>query len=291
MSTTAKTASSLKRNWWKIIILAFAFSIFYALLHGMLPSNEQGVLPPSIIVQSGLLPVAFILYGALWFGLLACIFTVVQNRLPGGKLIKGLVYGLFFFVIVFMTYFEPLPHVSSISHEMAWMLGDGAPLLLLGVLLGLFLASGKDVTDKTSARKERTGRKKVAAVLVIPLLFLAGRLLDYTVLNIYSDFSAQPIATLVWVFLFGLVIGVMYYMLRSAVKQSSQVKTAVFFGGVMFGLYVFLFNFAFPLIVHMDFLPIGSLTIVDLAVRVFMDALFITLGVLVFEYLAKPKAN
>jgi hypothetical protein len=285
---SAFDGGNLRRNWWKIMIIAFAFSVIYALEHGALPSNNATVLPPSVIAESGLLPIVFILYGAIWFGLLACIFALIQHRLPGNKLTKGLVYGCFFFVIVFMIYFEPLPHSGSFGFEMTWMLADGVPLLLFGTLLGLFLAENQ---PKGNAYQIGKTRIAFSAILALTTAFFVGRIIDYTVIGIYSSFSVQMLRTLAWAFFFGLGIGILYFFLRPAIKQSSPIKTAVFFGVLMFGLYVLLFNFAFPLIVHMELLPIGSLTIVDLFIRVAIDSLFVTAAVFAYEYVATSQKS
>ncbi len=147
--------ASLRRNWWKIVIVAFVFSAFYAVIHGMLPSDNNSALPPSIIAQAGMLPVAFILYGALWFGLLGIIFNIIQNKLPGTKVLKGITFGLFFCLLAFMLYFEPLSTASPFWVNMAWMLGDGVPLILFGVLLGLFV-----VPKTTSAPDPQSSEAK-----------------------------------------------------------------------------------------------------------------------------------
>jgi hypothetical protein len=155
---------------WKILVIAFVFSVFYALVHGMLPSDNSPTLPPSVVVQQGLLPVAFILYGALWFGVLSYIFVLIQPRLPGSRVVKGVSFGLFFCLLAFMLYFEPLPTTSPFLINMAWMLGDGLPLILLGILLGLFLTkkSGMQIGGIENSPKGNSPRSLILVLAFQP---------------------------------------------------------------------------------------------------------------------------
>ncbi len=189
--------NTVKGYWWKILVIAFGFSVFYALVHGMLPSDNSPALPPSVVVQQGLLPVAFILYGALWFGVLSYIFVLIQGRLPGSRMVKGVSFGLFFCLIAFMLYFEPLPTTSPFLINMAWMLGDGLPLILLGILIGLFLTKKTGITEGNKNRPETNSTRSLFLVLVIPAVFLVGRSFEYLVLNITSSFPSLPLQTLI----------------------------------------------------------------------------------------------
>jgi hypothetical protein len=257
----------------------FPVSVFYALVHGMLPSDSSPALPPSVVVQQGLLPVAFILYGALWFGVLSYIFVLIQGRLPGRKVMKGVSFGVFFCLIAFMLYFEPLPTTSPFLINMTWMLGDGLPLILLGILLGLFLTKKTGIPmEGNENRPETNSTRSLFFVLVIPAIFLVGRLFEYLVFNVTSSFSSLPLQTISWVFLFGLGTSILYYWLRSAFSKKTPLLSALFFGLVMFGVNMFLFNFAYALIVNLT--PTGSL---DFFERISIDVLSITGGVYLCE--------
>ena len=274
--------TSVKRHWKKILIVSFLFSVFYALIHGSLPSGNGPSAPPSLIVQQGMLPLAFIAYGVLWFGLLATVFVLIQARMPGHGLVRGLIYGLFFCLLTFVLYLEPLPNTATFGFvNMAWMLGDGAPLLLFGALIGLSLTtSGKDFRPVKMTR-----RSDAFLVLAIGAVLFVGRLFSYTVANVYSGFSAMPVLTLAWVSIFGLTIGTLYYWLRPALVTSSPVSTAVFFALAMFGVDMYLFNFAYFLIVATT-----VSMVVDFLVRISIDVMSVAAGVLVFEYVERRAA-
>ncbi len=276
--------ANVKTEWLRIIAISSGFSVLYAMVHGLMPTSGTAVLPPSFFVQQGILPFVFILYGMLWFGLLTVVFVLIEGRMAGGRIRKGLVFGLFYFFLVFASYFEPLPHSGDPVNELSWMMADGSPLIVLGLLTGRYL--GHD-GSRTNAEKEAAARPfgplDALVILIIPIFFMKGRLLSYTVFGIYSSFDANPISSLVWALFFGLVLGVLYYLFRSSIIGSTHRRKALFFGTVMFGIDIFLFNFAFALIVDMQLGPMGGLTLVDILVRVLADVLFVVIAISLYE--------
>lgn len=279
---------NLKKSWWKIIIVSLFISFLNALIHGMLPSNDSGLLGPSIIAQMGLLPLAYILYGTIWFSLLASIFVLIEDQLSGNKIIKGLKYGLFFALLTVIVYFEPLPHASSSGIEIIWMLADCLPFIILGALIGLMFA--KNGSKQINAEK-RSKLKEIVLLVIIPLIIMVGRLFNYVFLNIYSSFSTLMLNTLIWVLVWGISIGILYYILiRPAILDNSPQSKALWFVGI-FGVYLVMFNFAFAMIVEMPLMPLGGLTLIDMVVRTFSDVLFASVGVLFYECTVKKIKN
>lgn len=276
--------ANVKANWLRIIAISSGFSVLYAMVHGLMPTGGTAVLPPSFFVQQGLLPIVFILYGILWFGLLTIIFVLIEGGLVGGRIRKGLMFGLFYFFLVVASYFEPLPHSGDLVNEISWMMADGLPLIVLGLLMGRYL--GHD-GPRTNAEKVGVARPfgplDALVILIIPIFFMKGRLLSYTVFGIYSSFDANPIGSLVWALFFGLVLGILYFLFRASMVGSTHRRKALFFGTVMFGLDIFLFNFAFALIVEMQLGPIGGLTMADMLVRVLSDVLFTVIAISLYE--------
>jgi hypothetical protein len=280
MAKVSEKAIGLRENWWRILLIAIVLSVLYALVHGLLPSDNNSTIVPSVITQQGLLPMAFVLYGVLWFALLGCVFVLVQARLPGGKMTKGLTFGAFFCAIIFMVYFEPLPNVSSFYVNMAWMLGDGLPLILLGLVLGRFIVAEKPAKTPLHLERKNVLLTSIVPLLAVPLVLVIGRLFVYTVLGVYSSFYTQTAQTLGWVLAFGVGMGILYTILRPAFKKTSLLKTALFFGVGVFGVFLLLFNFAYFLIASLPFS--GYL---DMVVRITIDVISVTLGVLLLEYL------
>lgn len=244
----------------------------------MLPAGTS-TLPPSTIVQLGLLPPVFIIYGMVYYFLLGCIFVLISSQLQGSKLIKGLKYGLFFGILTVILYLEPLPNTVTFSvNNMLWMLSDTIPYIIFGILMGLVLA-------KDSKRDMQIKPSKLL-ILVVPAMFLIGRLLSYNIFHISSSYSTLPVNTVIWVLALGLGIGIMYYyLLRPGIRKNSPFSTALLFGTI-FGIYLFLFNFAYTLIV--SFTMKGY---VDFLIRTGVDVLFASAGIFIYEYVVKTKVK
>ena len=165
VKTITKVDVEMKSSWWKVLVVAFLASLFNAIIHGLLPLGTS-TLPPSILVEKGLLPIAFIIYGFIYYALLGYIFVMIQNRLTGSKLIKGLKYGLFFCILTFIIYFEPIPTTTTLSiTNMSWMLADGIPYVLLGTFLGLFLANEGKIEENIHELPS------MILLLVVPVIF------------------------------------------------------------------------------------------------------------------------
>lgn len=266
----------LKRQWWKILVAAFLGSLFNVLLHGILPSGES-VMQPSVIVQQGLLPLAFLIYVFVYFALLGCIFVIIQERLTGTKLVKGFIYGLFFCILTFLLYLEPMPSTATFSFtNLVWMLVDGGQFIILGLLLGGILATDTKLDENI----EKSSNKLL--ILVIPIIFLLGRLISYNVFQVYSNFQTLPLNTIIWVMGVGLGIGILYYyILRPAIKTDSPLHTSLLFG-IIFGVYLFMLNFAYALIVSFSLQ-----TYLDFIIRNGMDVIFVIIAIFAYEYLVK----
>ena len=267
------TVNKVKANWWKVLVVALITSVLSAMIHALLPTGSSS-LPPSIFVEKGLLPIVFIIYGFIYYALLGYIFVIIQSKLNGSKLIKGLSYGIFFCIITFIIYFEPLPTTTTLSlTNMTWMVVDGIPYIILGVLLGRFLSTESKIQKPT---KNYISKK---LLLLIPLIFLIGRLISYNIFHIVSRYNNNPLTTLIWVLIVGSVLAILYYYILRPSIISTPKNTAIYFG-IIFGIYIFMFNFAYALIVSISYEGY-----IDFILRTSMDVIFVTLAIFVFEFL------
>jgi hypothetical protein len=157
------------------------------------------------------------------------------------------------------------------------MLADGIPYVVLGTLLGLFLTNNNNNVEKV----EEKGSNKIL-ILIIPVIFLIGRLLSYNVFHIHSAYSTLPVNTLTWVFGLGLGIGILYYLLLRPVFRGDSPSSKAILFGVTFGIYLFLFNLAYALIVNLELA-----TYIDFFIRTGVDVLFTSTGVFAYEYLVQ----
>lgn len=148
-------------------------------------------------------------------------------------------------------------------------------MLLFGALLGRFVATDGKVDSKLTLRP-------LAPLASIAVIFVVLRLFDYLVLNIYSSYADRTADTLLWVVITGLVAGSVYLLLRPGVPSRSPRGRALFFGLVVFGLPLTLFNFFVPLALDVN--------VADLAIRCLVDIVAVVLGVYAGEVIAGRRS-
>ena len=69
-----------KPEYWtgvSLFLIVLTVTFFGAALQPLMPSSNIHPLPPSAIVQSGLIPIGFVLFGLFTFGLLAIVFVLM----------------------------------------------------------------------------------------------------------------------------------------------------------------------------------------------------------------------
>jgi hypothetical protein len=261
----------------KLFLIAVAATIFRTILQMFMPSTNDGApWPPSIIVKSGLIPVVFTIYGIFVYGSLAVIFSLIQNELPGKKIIKGLIFGLAFGLMWAIYLFEPsVSTPSSLFSLFEYPVADGITLVILGIIAGRFIGVNSDVPFKFVLPT------RVFAMIIFPLLLLAARYWAYKVINLDSAYATKPQGTLIWVAIIGLWIGIMYLVFRPCIASKSLIAKAVLFGFCIFGIDLLLFNSFIPLVFEYN--------IIKVLIRTAIDIVPITIAVFVFELINVKK--
>lgn len=269
---------TIKRSWWKIIVIVLAGIVLDVVAHQLMPqltsiavsgASRDVVLPPSIIVQQGLFIPVFVVYAVTTFGLMAIIFVVIQERLPQEKLAKGILYGVSFGGLWFLGMLEGcLVLGSPLSEELFMGAADAIPIFLMCTLLGIFAT-----TDTGSPAK----RVSIGAmsIPVIAICYLLGRYLAYAILHIDSACPTKPFATFLWTLSMGLWVGLIYWLLERGVRGDTPLKRALWFGLLAYGTDWLLFTFFLPILFEMS--------LVDLFLRASVDVLFVTAGVFFLE--------
>ena len=268
------------RRWVSLFLIVLTITLFRATLQPFMPSSNIHPLPPSVIVQSGLIPIGFMLFGLLTFGLLAIVFVLIQERLPGKRMRKGPMFGFLFGMMWASYLLEPAPHVEGLPffEVLAYPLADGITILSMGLLLGRFIGSDSKGNEKVRFSSN------YATLLAVPVLFIAGRMLSYNVFHIYSSYAARQFDTIVWAAATGLWIGVMYLLLRPGISDKSPLLKAIYFAVVIYGIDYFLFNLFMPLVFDYKIWPMGALlSYADLLLRASMDILSVVAGVYISE--------
>ncbi len=243
-----------------------------------MPAGNDNQFPRSAISQAGLIPVAFTLFGLLTYGLLAIVFILIQSRLPGTRKMKGLMFGFLFGGMCIVYLLEPLPHIDGLPliDVLSYPAADSITLILEGLLLGRFIA--------TDSRGNGTMRISSSVLIIVPTIFMIGRLLNYNTFQIYSSYATRPFATMIWAAATGIWIGIMYYSLRPAITVKSPLAKAAYFGLIVFGIDYLMFNLFIPLVFEYQIWPIGAfLSYADLFLRATVDIIFVAVGVYIYE--------
>jgi hypothetical protein len=262
----------------RLFLIAVAATIFRVIIQLLMPPTNDGGAPwpPSIIVKLGLIPVVFTIYGIFVYGSLAVIFSLIQNELPGKKIIKGLIFGLAFGLMWAIYLFEPsVSAPSTLISLLEYPIADGITLLILGIIVGRFIGVNSDVPFIFILPS------RAFAFIVFPLLLLPARYLAYTVINLDSAYATKPQGTLIWVAIVGLWIGIMYLVFRPCIASKSLIAKAVLFGFCIFGIDLLLFNSFIPLVFEYN--------IIKVLIRTAIDIVPITIAVFVFELINVKK--
>ena len=252
-------------------ILLIGVSATFSRIVGQLliPPGIQSVLPQSVFVENGTLPIVFSVYGVIAYSVIAALFLLVRNRLTGNKLVQGLEYGIACSLIWVAYLLEPLPHGVPLD-RITYPLADAFSLLVMGALAGIMLGRKEAKNDSKEAVKS-----SLPAIAAITVLFIIERLIQYYVVGIYSSFAEKAVETIAWCAMTGITIAYVLDWFNKQVRQNSRTANALTVGSVIFGLNLLLFNFFVPLVLDVD--------LSDLLIRTGVDIAAVTIGCLFFE--------
>ncbi len=256
----------------KILLVGFITTVIRIIGQMFIPSYEQNVLAPSVFVKQGTMPIAFSIYAFLGFSVIAAMYLLVEKRMTGSKKAKGLKYGAAYCIIWVVYLFEPLPHSAGANfiNAIAYPIADGIALIVMGLLIGILIVKDSDkiVVKKNIYKSSRA----LFSFIFIAICFMAGRIFQYTVMDIYSLFDTQFFKTLLWVAITGVTVSAVLIWFNQFVSCKNRIKRALIIGGVLYGLNITIFNFFIPLVFNFD--------VTDLLIRTFVEICFVTVGTL-----------
>jgi len=264
----------LKTYWWKILFVVFFSVLVDMVLHSLFAPRIGYNHSPSVFIEKGLFLPAAGIGLMIWFGTLTIIFALIQMNLSGTRMMKGLRYGTAFGVLCFLAIFEmSLIFNSPVADELRTSVADGISILLLGLLLGRLTGTDShDVNWRTNLR--------CISIIIITLIFVAGRYFGYGVIHMMSAYSEKPFSTFLWTLSIGLWIAIMYWLIRET-NQKSSVVQAFRFGVQIFGSYWLIYNLFVLIFV--------KVSLWDVLVRVIIDVLSVTVGIWAVNELSRVK--
>lgn len=251
----------------KLLLIGLASTVVRIIGQLSIPAGEQTVLAPSVFAQNGTMPFAFTVYGIFAYSLIASLFLLIRSRLGKNRILQGLKYGLACCVVWIVYLLEPLPHTAPID-RITYPIADSLALIIMGLLLGWLFGN-----PGSSANRQKNGFR-LLPILAVTSCFLAGRMIQYLIFDIYSSFDDKPAETVLWCLLTGAAAACVMAWLYRYISRGSRIKQAGILGCLLFGVDLFLFNFFMPLVFAAD--------IPDLILRTLIDILAVTAGCLVF---------
>jgi hypothetical protein len=247
----------------KLALIGFITTVLRAIMQLLIPAGEQSILAPSVFVNNGSMPVAFMVYGTIAYTTIAAIFLILYKNMSGNRIIKGLKFGISFSLLWSLYLVEPLAHAATID-KIIYPIVDSAALIVMGLLLGRFISTA------SPNEKYKFTKNSLLNISLITSLFFIGRMMEYTFFNIYATFNNSPLASIIWVIGTGAVIGLIFDYLNASINSKSILGKSFIFGIVVFGVNLFAFNFFMPIVFKAD--------ILDLLIRTIMDIIFVFIG-------------
>ncbi|MHB1454730.1 MAG: hypothetical protein ACYCYM_12370 [Saccharofermentanales bacterium] len=256
----------------KFLLVGFITTIIRIIGQLFIPSYEQNVLAPSVFVKQGIMPITFLIYAFFGFSVISAMYLLVEKRMTGSKISKGLKYGAAYCVIWTAYLFEPLPHSAGADfiNAIAYPIADGIALLVMGLLIGILIA--KDSDRMVVEKKKYKFSSALLSLVFMTICFMAGRIFQYAVMDIYSSFDASFLITLLWVTITGITVSAVLLWFNQFVSCKNKIKRALIIGGILYGINMIIFNFFIPLVFDFDVMALLTRTLVEIC--------FVTVGAL-----------
>ena len=216
----------------------------------------------ALVNRFGFAPVVMAWIAMAFVGM-GLTFLFWARRMGGSGLAKGLRYGLAIGVMIQVAMFEGVGLLGTpVIAELVMGLADAVPIFLMILLLGWWLAPHSPPAAPAAVSAG------LWALLPFALIYGGGRLLAQLLGIIESGLDDGPVATILWSFAMGAVIGLAWMMLADLRRGFPGVG-----GALAFGLGVYGVNWA----LFMTFVPmVFPDALADTALRVGIDILLVT---------------
>jgi hypothetical protein len=236
-------------------------------------------LPPSILITSGVFPLAAFVGFAAMFAFVALVYARARPELGGTSVAAALRFCapialIMFFGVLESAFVFPTPFRAEIITAVA----DALPYLLLGLLLGSFAVPATEQAGRSGGKLAPW-----SSTLWVALVYVSGRyLISYPLLHIVSGYIDRPVGTLVWTIACGLSMGAYYWLAESAFSATTPLRRALRVAGTL-GI--------FWLMVQLFYALIFAVSIPDLVIRGGADTVYILAAVYSFETLFRSSQS
>ncbi|MDJ0691062.1 MAG: hypothetical protein QNJ41_21460 [Xenococcaceae cyanobacterium MO_188.B32] len=219
-----------------------------------------------------------ILYFTSYTFIFSYIFKVIEKNLPGSKIQKGLLYGAVLGAIWYVGLIEVSIHFyAPLDFEAISAFGDVIPMLIFGLLCGLFL--GTDNIKEPEIQQENSKWRIINFLSLFIFIFpgLVFRSLLGLVFTEPKSVAAMmllipfSISQYIYTIVVFLTIGILYYFIAPAIPGDSILKKNTYFSFAVFGVHWLVFQ-GFFLVFYSGVFTYGiSLTLID-SVAIFLSA-------------------
>ncbi len=267
----------IKKNWLKIIFVTLVSLIVWVILRGFIfdklikinVPTDIAVFGESLLIQNGLFLPIITIIGVIVLLLFSIFFILIEKNLPGSKLVKGLIYGSSFFLLLFFGFIEFYHfHHGSLVDAFMSGLADGIPFFLEGILCGLIFS--------TNVKEKKLETKNLLSIILITIFFMFGRIIFY---NFFFPKSLiHEIGSWGYILMVGSVIGLAYYFLSRGINTTNLLKKSLFFCLIIGAIWI-PYNF-FPA-ARFD-IPLNLIIVQNL-----LDFTAIFLGGFISEFISK----
>ena len=219
-----------------------------------------------------------ILYFTIYTFIFSYIFKVIEKNLPGSKIQKGLLYGAVLGAIWYVGLIEVSIHFyAPLDFEAISAFGDVIPMLIFGLLCGLFL--GTDNIKEPEIQQENSKWRIINFLSLFIFIFpgLVFRSLLGLVFTEPKSVAAMmllipfSISQYIYTIVVFLTIGILYYFIAPATPGDSILKKNTYFSFAVFGVHWLVFQ-GFFRVFYSGVITYGIfLTLID-SVAIFLSA-------------------
>jgi hypothetical protein len=267
----------LKENWKKILGISVIILVICMILHMTFPMNTDLYgLELSILLKTFDIRLVAGITVYICFLIVIIVFVLIQDTMPGKKLIKGFTYGCTIAILWTIGFLELVfIYNSPLIYELTCAMCDGIPLVILGLLAGKYLAAD----NENKLRDQKRVKNNIISILIIGLFVTLGRYFSYIILNIESGYLINPIGTFFWTLSLGLLIGIMYCLFEQGLKGTTSINRTIFFSLFIFGVNWALYTFFWPILYEVS--------LIEVIIRLGFDLLYVFIGTFIIEKFIK----